>query len=260
MKDYYNILGVPEDASQQVIKAAFRKLAFKHHPDTNPGNEKEAEAKFKEINEAYAVISDKTKRQQYDAARKGGYSGAGYGGFQYSQQDIFNSIFSNKATLDDLNRMFSQSGLRFDEDFMNRVFSGGGKSAFRFYSQPGTGTTRRQPASNVKVYKPNWFERLFLKAAAKTGRFMLKRLLGVEFAPDLDLGINLTLSPEEADAGVEKEVSYKRGKRNKKLIVKIPPGIKHGSRIRLKGMGLTQKKKSGDLYLHIKVSKQTPLE
>jgi len=260
MKNYYDILGVDEGASQQVIKAAFRKLAFKHHPDTNPGNEKEAEARFKEINEAYAVIGDKDKRQQYDAARKGGFSGAGHGGFQYSQQDIFNSIFSNKATLDDLNQMFSQAGLRFDEDFTNRVFSGGSGSVFRFYAQPDSETNRRQPASNVKIYKPNWFERLFLKAAAKTGRFMLKRLLGVEFAPDLDLNIEFTLSPEEAAADAEKEVIYKRGKRNKKLMVKIPSGVRQGSKIRLKGMGLTQKKKSGDLYLHIKIIKQTPLE
>jgi len=260
MKDYYNILGVPEDASQQAIKAAFRKLAFKHHPDTNPGNKKEAEARFKEINEAYAVVGDKAKRQQYDAARKGGFSGAGYGDFGYSQQDIFNGIFTNKATLEELNRMFSQAGLRFDEDFLNRVFSGGSGSVFRFYAQPGAEASRRQPASNVNIYKPNWFERLFLKAAAKTCRFMLKRLLGIEFAPDLDLHIDFTLSPEETAAGVGKKVSYKRGKRNNNLMVKIPPGVKQGSKIRLKGMGLTHKKKAGDLYLHIKIRKQTPLE
>ncbi len=260
MKDYYKILGVAESASQQQIKAAFRKLAFKHHPDTNPGNEKEAEARFKEINEAYAVICDRDKRQQYDAARKSGFAGAGYGGFRYSQQDIFQSIFSNKATLDELNRMFSQAGLRFDTDFLNRVFSGGSGGVFRFYSQPGGGTAYRQPASGARIYKPNWFERLFLKASARAGRFLLKRLLGVEITPDLDLHIDFELVPEEATAGVEKEVSYKRGKRNKKLMVKIPTGVKQGTRIRLKEMGLSHKKKTGDLYLHLKIRKQTPLE
>ncbi len=56
MKDYYKILGIPEDASQQDIKSSFRKLAFKYHPDTNPGNEKQAEERFKEINEVYGVL------------------------------------------------------------------------------------------------------------------------------------------------------------------------------------------------------------
>jgi len=61
MKDYYQTLGVPDNASQEDIKRAFRKLAFKYYPDTNPGNEKQAEAKFKEINEAYGVLGDKDK-------------------------------------------------------------------------------------------------------------------------------------------------------------------------------------------------------
>ncbi|MFC1865940.1 DnaJ domain-containing protein [Chloroflexota bacterium] len=261
MKNYYNILGVSEISSQQHIKAAFRKLAFKHHPDTNPGDEKESETIFKEINEAYAVIGDKTRRQQYDVARKIGFSGAGYNSFAYSQHDILQSIFSNKATLDDLNRMFSQAGLRFDADFLNRVFTGGSGSVFHFYTQPGAGrTSYGQPASGIQVYKPNWFERLFIKATAKTGRFLLKRLLGIEYTPNLDLHIESELTSQEAAAGTEKEVSYKRGKRNNKLMVKIPPGVRQGNKIRLKGMGLTRKKRAGDLYLHLNVIKQTPLE
>ncbi|MFC1846931.1 DnaJ domain-containing protein [Chloroflexota bacterium] len=261
MKDYYKILGVSEDAGQQAIKAAFRKLAFKHHPDTNPGNEKEAEARFKEINEAYAVIGDKTKRQQYDAARKSGFTGAGAEGFRYSQQDIFQSIFTNRATLDELNRMFSQAGLRFDDDFLNRVFSSGSGSVFHFYTQPGgSRASHIRTASSAPVHKADFFERMISKAMAKTGRFLLKRLLGVEYTPNLDLHIDFKLTPEDAAAGGEKEVSYQRGKRKKKLMVKIPPAARQGTRIRLKGMGLTEKKKTGDLYLHINIRKQTPLE
>lgn len=262
MKDYYSILGVSEEASQQAIKAAFRKLAFKHHPDTNPGSEKEAEAKFKEINEAYAVIGDKARRQQYDAARKSGFAGAGYDGFQYSQQDIFQSIFANRATLEELNRMFSQAGLRFDSDFLNRVFAGGSGSVFHFYTQPGgsAGTSYSRTASSAPVHKPGFFERMLSKVMTKTGRFLLKRLLGVEYTPDLDLHLDFELTPQDAAGGGEKEVSYRRGKRKKKLMVIIPPGARQGTRIRLKGMGLSEKKKSGDLYLHIKIRKQTPLE
>lgn len=257
MKDYYKILGVAENASDQDIKKAFRKLAFKHHPDTNPGNEKQAEEQFKEINEAYAVLGDKTKRQQYDLARKGGFAGAGYGGYRYSQQDIFRDAFSNQATMDDLARMFAQAGLRFDPEFLNRVFFTGSGSGFRFYSSTGGG-------QRVYEYKPNWFERQFIKVVNKIGGFVLRKLLGVDFNPvdrhNLDFHTSLELSPEEASIGGEKEISYKRGKSNKRLMVKIPPGVKSGTRIRLKGMGLTDKKKAGDLYLHIRIVNREPLK
>jgi DnaJ-class molecular chaperone len=76
-KDYYQILGVPKDASQEEIKKAFRKLAHAHHPDKKGGDE----AKFKEASEAYSVLSDKKKREQYDAFGSGGFGG-GTGGFQ----------------------------------------------------------------------------------------------------------------------------------------------------------------------------------
>ena len=142
MKDYYQILGVPDNASQEEIKRAFRELAFKHHPDTNPGSEKQAEEKFKEINEAYGVLGNEHKRQQYDFAREGQFAGAGYRGFQYSQQDIFRDTFSNQAMFDELSRMFAQAGLRFDQDFLNRIFFRGSGSVFEFFTTPG-GASRR---------------------------------------------------------------------------------------------------------------------
>jgi DnaJ-class molecular chaperone len=249
MKDYYRILEVSESASQQAIKSAFRKLAFKYHPDTNPGNEKQAEERFKEINEAYAVLGDKAKRQQYDLARKGGFAGAGYRGFQYSQQDIFQSIFSNPANLDELNRIFAQAGLRFDADFLNQVFFGGRGNAFHtdFGSQR---SAQRQSG---------WLERQLTRLFARIGRFLLKRLLGIEYTPNLDLHSSLELTPEEAAGGGEKEVSYQRGRRQKKLMVKIPTGTRTGTTIRLRGMGLVDNKKAGDLYLHVKVSRKMSL-
>ncbi|HLO09714.1 MAG TPA: DnaJ domain-containing protein, partial [Desulfobacteria bacterium] len=73
-KDYYRILGVPEGASAEEIRKAFRRLAKKHHPDVNPGD-KAAESRFKEANEAHEVLSDKKKREEYDAIRQGGFVG-----------------------------------------------------------------------------------------------------------------------------------------------------------------------------------------
>jgi curved DNA-binding protein CbpA len=272
VKDYYSILGVSENAGQEEIKAAFRKLAFKYHPDTNPGRAKWAEDKFKEINEAYCVLGDEGKRRQYDSARRGQFAGVGYDstgrGFQYSQQDIFRSGFSNQTVFEDLNRMFAQAGLRFDQDFLNRVFFQGSNFVFRFtpgYSSPaqGAGTSsqstfyqQQNPGSSVGSYKPGLIERWFYRAAAAFGRFLVKQLFGLRTempVKSLDQHIEMVISPAEASSGGEKQISLSRGKQNKKLMVKIPPGIKNGTRIRLKGMGEAEGGRCGDLYLQVKV-------
>jgi molecular chaperone DnaJ len=78
-KNYYEILGVPESATAEEIRKAFRRMAKKHHPDVNPGD-KAAEARFKEVNEANEVLSDKKKREEYDAVRRGAFTGGPFGG------------------------------------------------------------------------------------------------------------------------------------------------------------------------------------
>ncbi len=267
MKDYYQVLGIQESASQEDIKKAFRKLAFQHHPDTNPGHEKEAEARFKEINEAYGVLGDKLKRQQYDAARKGIFSGAGspFGGFQYSQQDIFRDIFANQHMADELSRMFAQSGLRFDQDFLNRVFFGGKGVIFQVFTGPGGlhrsvyrfggDATNARPNSpdTAAAYKPGLLERLL----GRLVKFVFGRLFGPQYRPlpqeSLDHHADLNLTRNEARKGGEKELRYKRDGQTKRGVVKIPPGVTTGTRIRLKGIGMTRDSQSGDLYLHVKV-------
>ena len=104
-RDYYEVLGVSRDADDATIKKAYRKLAKKYHPDTNPGD-KEAEAKFKEASEAYAVLSDSDKRRQYDQfghSAFDGSGGAGAGGFDFSNMgDIFGDIFGGGDIFGDL--------------------------------------------------------------------------------------------------------------------------------------------------------------
>jgi len=273
MKDYYQILSVPDDASQDDIRSAFRKLAFKHHPDTNPGNEKQAEEKFKEINEAYGVLGDEGKRQQYDFARRGQFAGVGSDmwarGFRYSQQDIFRDAFSNRAMFDELSRMFSQAGLRFDQDFLNRVFFGGSGFIFQVFTGPrgvnrrvyrfGDRITSRQDdlRAEVSTYRPSFIERWVAKVLVKLGRYALRKLLGLQYQPlpkeNLDHHIELELSATEAAAGDEKPITYKRDNETKKLMIKIPPGVKTGAEIRLRGMGIKGDNESGDLYLHLKI-------
>ena len=98
-RDFYEVMGVPKNATEDEIKKAYRKLAKKYHPDLNPGD-KEAEAKFKEVNEAYEVLSDKDKRARYDQFGHAGVDpnfGGGAGGSPFTGDidlgDIFNSFF-----------------------------------------------------------------------------------------------------------------------------------------------------------------------
>ena len=94
-RDYYEVLGVSKDATEKDIKKAYRKLAFKYHPDKNPDNKKEAEEKFKEVNEAYSVLSDPDKRRQYDM---GGFDFEGFGfGEGFDPMEIFRTFMENMA-------------------------------------------------------------------------------------------------------------------------------------------------------------------
>lgn len=124
-RDYYEVLGVDRSASQDDIKKAFRKLAFQHHPDRN--KEPDAEEKFKEISEAYAVLSDPEKKQQYDMFGHAGISG------RYSAEDIFRG-----ANLRDI---FSEFG--FGDDLLSRIFGGIFGRGFGFnFQQVRTGPRR----------------------------------------------------------------------------------------------------------------------
>ena len=127
--DYYQILGVDKNASAEEIKKAYRKLALKYHPDRNKGN-KEAEEKFKQINEAYAVLSDKEKREKYDKFGDAAFHQ------QFTQEDIFRGF--------DIGDIFKDFGYSTDGIF-NIIFgSGFGKTGkkqkvYRTYYTGGQG-------------------------------------------------------------------------------------------------------------------------
>jgi len=250
-KDYYSILGVSERASHEEIRRAFRKLAMKYHPDKNLGNEQWAGEKFKEINEAYAVLGDEVKRREYDRTRQAGFAGYGAqyaGGRYYSQERVFAEAFNNPYLFQELARMFQEAGLRFDEGFVNNLFFGGRGFVFTFPGQ----TLRRDQSTATSEYRPPLLLRLF----GKVIRFTLKRMLGV---PELswrskgeDLYHEIHLSQEEAASGVDKKIKYKRGREKKKLIVKVPPGVTQGTKVRLRGMGL-EGQTPGDLFITVKI-------
>jgi DnaJ-class molecular chaperone len=109
-KDYYQILGIPQEASAEGIKKSYRQLAMQYHPDRNLGNEEWANEKFKQINEAFSVLGDPEKRRRYDQFGTAEEVNIG---------DVFNSPFTRSA-FDDLMRDFGAAGLRFD--FLGNIF------------------------------------------------------------------------------------------------------------------------------------------
>ncbi len=204
-KDYYKILGVEKSASEKDIKQAYRKLARKHHPDVNPGD-KSAEEKFKEVSEAYEVLSDKEKRAKYDqfgqywqVAGQPGAGGAPPPG--WGQGGGFNFDFGDAEG-----------------------FQGGFENLFDLlFSQERGGAGTRTQSGRGRGWYPT------------RGR-------------DVEYEMQVTL--EEAFSGANKAFNLN----GRRIEVKIPKGVRDGSRIRLVGQGEPGKgTESGDLFLIVKM-------
>ena len=219
-EDYYQVLGVDKKAAADEIKKAYRKLALKWHPDKNPNN-KGAEEKFKKISEAYAVLSDTEKRQQYDQ-----FGSADQYRQQYTQEDIFRNF-----DLDEILRGFGFGGAR----------GGGGRTTFR--------TTRRGGGSVRDDYEDP-FAGLF-GGGAGGGRQQYQEMP----QKGQDAEYNLSISLEESVFGADKKISFQLENRIEDINVKIPAGISSGKKLRLPGKGLSgyNEAPSGDLYLNVNV-------
>ena len=218
--DYYDILGVSKNASQDEIKKAYRKLARKYHPDHSAGN-KENEERFKEISEAYAVLSDEEKRKQYDT----------YGSedFQqrYSQEDIFRG-----SNVEDILREFG--------------FGGGGSSFFTSFGGRGRKSAGRQGARFS--FDP---ESIFGFGGGGGGR---QQQAAQMKGQDVETELPVTL--QDICSGATKTISLQSpdGK-TEQLTVKIPKGLISGKKLRFSGRGQPNPYggPAGDLYVRSKV-------
>jgi len=235
-KDYYQILGVGRDADESTIKKAYRNLAMKYHPDRNKGNEKEANEKFKEINEAYEVLGDPKKRKQYDQF---GTVGTG---------DIFGSPHT-RTGFEEVIHDFGAGGLGFD--FLRNIFGD-----FEYSRGPGRVEFRaRRPSGRVFRGRVSLEDMLSELLASEEGAGTTFTHVPADAVykqtkkGNNDIHEHLTLTPEKAKRGVKLE--YKRGK--KKIEITIPPGVKTGQRMRYAGARSKLDGKTGDLYVHITV-------
>lgn len=274
--DYYKSLGVEKTATADDIKKAFRKLAVKYHPDRNQGDSA-AEEKFKEINEAYAVLSDPEKRKQYDTFGSSDFHR------QYSQEDIFKG-FDFSGTFRDMG--MGDGG----DDIFSRLFGGAfrrssGGGGFRRGPQRGADLTLeldvgfREAAlggEKLVAFRRNGVrEELKVRIPAGVDNGSRVRIAGkgsdgesggpsgdlfliVRVAHDPvfsrdggDLFVERTIRFSEACLGVSLEVPTLEETRR----IKVPPGIQPGTKLRLKGCGIKTpgSNAKGDLYVKINV-------
>jgi len=281
-KDYYEILGVVKNASDEEIKRSYRKLAMKYHPDRNP-NKKEAEERFKELNEAYAVLSDKEKRKQYDTFGKEGFQQRFsqediFRGFDF--EDIFSNLFGGRGRRE--YRSAGRGGGDFG-DFFSRGFQGAGRAPQKgedaLYELPITleeaaigGEKRISVPKNGRVEEIN----VRIPAGIPSGKKLRvagKGKEGVRGGPPGDLYLQVavrnhpTFEREGDDIIVEKEINFSEAALGTTIDVptlegtkkvKIPPGTQSHTKMRLRGLGVPHFRGTGNGDEYVKVIVKVP--
>jgi DnaJ-class molecular chaperone len=269
-RDYYEVLGVKRDASEDEIKKAYRKLAREYHPDRNPGD-KQAEARFKEVQDAYDVLSDKQKRAQFDRFGHAGPRGAGgpesftfrwgpgEGGVQgmdpSQAAEIFRQFFGGgMGGAEDIQEPFTRRGRRGRgrstapaEDAEAEVWIPFGTAAVGGTVNVAVGD--RELAVKVPPGVEDGQSLRLQGQAPGGGNLRLK--LRIEPHPYFhregkDIILEVPLSVAEAALGTKVDVPTLDGT---KLSVKVPAGTSSGARLRLRGKGIA----GGDQYIEIKI-------
>ncbi len=272
-QDYYEILGLKKGAKPDEIKKAFRKLAVKYHPDKNPGDKK-SEDRFKEINEAYAVLSDPEKKSQYDQFGSAGFHQ------RYSQEDIFRGFNAG-----DIFREFNLGS----DDVFSRIFGGGGgfrQGGGRSMSRKGQDFEMELPLSFMEAFSGGE-KRVSFSREGRSEDVSVKIPVGIDNGARLrlagkggtgigggqngDLYLDIVVIPdlkysrEGADIIMPLQVQFSQACIGGSLDVatldgtkriKTPAGIQPGTRIRLKGLGFPMAGKSarGDFYVLLQIT------
>ncbi len=227
-KDYYELLGLKRSADSQEIKKAYRKLAKKYHPDTNSGNTK-AEQMFKEITEAYNILSDDKKRKLYDR-----YGQAAFDGSMGNNPEDFEK-YAGSAFWKNTQDNGQRTEYHYNDD-INDIFGNVFGSFFN--------NKTRESRNSGNTY-----------GSKRTYKFDNENNFDFETEISNDLNANITISFREAALGCEKRIAFD-DKNLGTISVRIPAGIDEGKKIRLKGKGRTDTfGRKGDLFLKVHIQK-----
>jgi molecular chaperone DnaJ len=258
-RDYYETLGVPKNASEEEIKKAYRKLAMKHHPDRNHGDSKDAEIKFKEVKEAYEMLSDPQKRAAYDQYghagvdpnMRGGPGPEGFGGFAEAFGDIFGDVFGARAGRGGGRQVFRGSDLSYAMEITLEEAADGKDAQIRIPSWDDCGTCKGTGA------KPGTKPITCTTCHGNGVVQMRQGFFSVQQTCPTCHGTGKIIPEPCATCHGQGKIKH-----HKTLEVKIPAGIDDGMRIRSTGNGEpgTNGGPPGDLYIEIRLKKHELFE